>query len=152
MRMRSNFAGLAVVLLMVVSGVTTLSSGRSQPGGSDEAALVASLQATVEMWNRGDINGFMAPYAESATYMTPAGLLAWTRCARATWRSTSPAATPDQQLRFDQLQVRRMGEDHALLTGRFVLTGGGKADQTGRFSLVWVRQAGGWRIIHDHSS
>jgi len=59
---------------------------------------------------------------------------------------------PDQQLRFEQLQVRRLGAEHALLTGRFVLTGGGKAEQSGWFTLVWARTADGWRIIHDHSS
>ena len=55
-------------------------------------------------------------------------------------------------MRFDQLDVRALGDDHALMTGRFTLAGGGKPEQTGRFSLVWLRSAQGWKILHDHSS
>ncbi len=39
-----------------------------------------------------------------------------------------------------------------MMTGGFALTGGGRPDATGRFTLVWQRTAAGWRIIHDHSS
>jgi ketosteroid isomerase-like protein len=42
--------------------------------------------------------------------------------------------------------------DHALITGRFTLSGGGKDEQTGRFTLIWMRTPAGWRIVHDHSS
>jgi ketosteroid isomerase-like protein len=59
---------------------------------------------------------------------------------------------PLQALRFDDLAVRPLGPDHALVTGRFLLSGGGLADQSGRFTLVWVRTPEGWRILHDHSS
>ena len=58
---------------------------------------------------------------------------------------------PLQTLRFDQVEARGLGPDHALMTGRFVLTGGGLAEQSGRFTLVWVRSREGWRILHDHS-
>ena len=57
-----------------------------------------------------------------------------------------------QTLRFEEVEARLLGPDHALMTGRFVLTGGGRADQTGRFTLVWVHSGAGWRILHDHSS
>jgi ketosteroid isomerase-like protein len=36
------------------------------------------------------------------------------------------------------------------VTGHFVLGGGGAA-RSGWFTLVWVRTATGWRILHDHS-
>jgi len=152
MRMPSKFAGVFVALLVVVSAVTTRSFGRSQPVGSDEAALIAVLQDTAAMWNKGDINGFMAPYADSATYMTAAGLIGVDAMRSRYLAKYFTGAAPDQQLRFDQVEVRRLGDNHALLTGRFTLTGGGKADQTGRYSLVWVREPSGWRILHDHSS
>ena len=65
---------------------------------------------------------------------------------------TSPAASLDQQVRFDQTTVRPLGADHALMTGRFTLSGGGQPDRSGWFSLVWKRTPSGWRILHDHSS
>ena len=42
--------------------------------------------------------------------------------------------------------------DAALATARFVLSGGGKPDQSGWFTLVWLRTPAGWRAVHDHSS
>jgi hypothetical protein len=51
-----------------------------------------------------------------------------------------------------QMQVRPIGPEHALMTGRFILSGAGQPDRSGWFTLVWEWQNGRWRIIHDHSS
>jgi ketosteroid isomerase-like protein len=58
---------------------------------------------------------------------------------------------PDQTLNFENLSVRPLPPDHAVMIGRYVLTGGSKPDQSGWFTLIWVRTASGWKIIHDHS-
>jgi uncharacterized protein (TIGR02246 family) len=139
-------ARLTVVVLILLPWVGAASSPPR------EAALMQAIQATAGAWNRGDIDGFMAPYATSATYMTPAGLIGVAAMRARYLTKYFTGASPDQQLRFDQLDVRALGADHALMTGRYTLTGGGKPDQTGRFTLVWVRTPAGWRIIHDHSS
>jgi uncharacterized protein (TIGR02246 family) len=131
-----------------VDGPSRLAHAQTTSGPELETAL----QATAAAWNRGDITGFMAPYADTATYMTPAGLIGVDAMRARYLEKYFTGSTPDQQLRFDQLQVRDLGGDHALMTGRYTLSGGGKPDQTGRFSLVWMRQPGGWRILHDHSS
>jgi len=46
----------------------------------------------------------------------------------------------------------RPGANAALMTGRFVLSGGGEPEQSGWFTLVWQHTATGWKVIHDHSS
>jgi ketosteroid isomerase-like protein len=68
--------------------------------------------------------------------------------ARSFWRD----GKPKQKLSFDRIEVRSLGEVHVLSTGHFVLTGGGEADRSGWFSLVWAKTADGWLIVHDHSS
>ena len=150
--MHHRLALVIVTILFVLSGPGGSWPRASQSAGPDAPAMMASLQATSEMWNRGDIDGFMAPYAESATYMTPAGLIGVNAMRARYLAKYFTWAKPDQQLRFDQLEVRALGTDHALMTGRFTLAGGGKPEQTGRFSLVWLRSAQGWKILHDHSS
>jgi ketosteroid isomerase-like protein len=121
-------------------------------GAAGVSDLPGQLLATTERWNAGDLDGFIAPYGEQTTFMTPGGLID-RDAMRSRYLSRYFTGTrPDQQLRFERLQVRPLGADHALMTGRFVLTGGGKAEQAGWFSLVWNRTPGGWRIIHDHSS
>jgi ketosteroid isomerase-like protein len=59
---------------------------------------------------------------------------------------------PIQQLRFTELAVRPLAADAALATARWTLSGGGKPDQTGWFTLVLLRSPAGWRVVHDHSS
>jgi len=150
MRNASALVVLTVFLLTPWADGPSLEAARASANAGPE--LEAALQATAAAWNGGDIDGFMAPYAPGATYMTAAGLIGVDAMRARYLAKYFTGSKPDQQLRFDQLDVRALGDDHALLTGRFLLTGGGKADQTGRFSLVWVRQPDGWRIIHDHSS
>ena len=56
-----------------------------------------------------------------------------------------------QLLRYEHMDVRMLGKEHALVTGQYVLTGGGGPDRTGWFTTVWARTRQGWRMIHDHS-
>jgi hypothetical protein len=67
---------------------------------------------------------------------------------RSFWRDGQPV----QQLRYEQVRVRPISTEHALMTGRFILSGAGQPDRSGWFTLVWEWQNGRWRIIHDHSS
>ena len=64
------------------------------------------------------------------------------------WRDGRPV----QDLRYEDLSVRPLGPRHALMTGRYVLSGGGRDERTGWFSLVWEERPDGWVILHDHSS
>jgi ketosteroid isomerase-like protein len=50
------------------------------------------------------------------------------------------------------MEVRPLGNDHALLTGRFVLYGNDLPDRKGIYTLVFVRRGKDWKILHDHSS
>ena len=149
MRCRFALVVLAVLFLLPMAGGSSPRASQAEPDGE---AMLKALNATAAMWNRGDLDGFMAPYAASATYMTAAGPIG-VDAMRARYLAKYFTGTrPDQQLRFDELDVRTLGADHALMTGRYVLAGGGKPDQAGRFSLVWMRTPAGWRILHDHSS
>jgi ketosteroid isomerase-like protein len=140
------FVGCSVVVAVLRGDAA------QSPSSAELAGLPAALVATTDRWNAGDLDGFIAPYGRETTFMTPAGLID-RDAMRARYLARYFTGTrPDQQLRFEQLQVRPLGGDHALLTGRFALTGGGKPDQSGWFTLVWAKTPEGWRIIHDHSS
>jgi uncharacterized protein (TIGR02246 family) len=114
--------------------------------------LIRLLQSTAVAWNGGDLDAFVAPYADDATYMTATGPIGRDAIKARYASKYFTGGKPDQQLRFDQTTVRPLGADHALMTGRFTLSGGGQPDRSGWFSLVWKRTPSGWRILHDHSS
>ncbi len=120
---------------------------------ADDAEVRRKLQSTADAWNRADLAGHVAPYADSAGFMTGRGPMIGrdkieASLRRGFWRDGKPVQT----LRYEHVNVRALGRDHALVTGRFVLTGGGRDDASGWFSLVWERGPQGWREIHDHSS
>lgn len=150
-----------LLLLFLSLGLAACQSTRP-PAGPDatpgvydamEADLLAAMEASAAAWNRADLDGHVAIYSDESTFMTRNGPLRGRDAirdvlARGFWNEGRPA----QQLRFEELDVRPLGPDHALLTGRFVLTGGDRPEATGRFSTVWARTPEGWRLIHDHSS
>jgi beta-aspartyl-peptidase (threonine type) len=148
-------ASLAALSLLPVgrgfslAASSSTQAARQQPADED---LTGRLHSTATAWNAGDLDAFVAPYAGTATYMTPAGPIGKAAMLARYRERYFTGSRPDQQLRFEEVVVRPLGEAHSLMTGRYVLTGGGKPDLTGRFTLVWAKLADGWRIVHDHSS
>lgn len=139
--------------LLVAAGCVRVSAQRHRDPASAERDIRAALQRSVDAWNAGDLAGHVAVYADSATMMGGRGLITGRATisaglARGYWRE----GRPQQQLRFEDLAVRLLGERHALVTGRCVLTGGGEPDTSCRFSLTWELRQGRWVIVHDHSS
>ncbi len=120
---------------------------------SDEAQIRGSIAASASAFNRGDLPGHLAIYDGSVQFMTKngprPGIAPIEKAFREAYFKDGKAI---QQLRFEELAVRPLAPDTALATARFVLSGGGKPDQAGWFTLVWLRTPVGWRVVHDHSS
>jgi uncharacterized protein (TIGR02246 family) len=117
------------------------------------AAIPPALMASADAWNKADLPGHIGLYTDNATFMGGNGPIQGRQrvgesLAKSFWRD----GKPKQTLSFDRIEVRALGDRHALSTGHFVLTGGGEADRSGWFSLTWEKTGAGWRIIHDHSS
>lgn len=120
---------------------------------ADEAQIRAATLASAEAWNRGDLPGHLAIYVDTVTFMTGKGPRPGVAAIEQSFTNTYfRDGRPKQNLAFEQVTVRPLGRDAALETGRFVLSGGGEPEQSGWFTLVWVRTPEGWRAVHDHSS
>ena len=120
---------------------------------ADEAEIRARTQASVEGWNRGDLKAHLALYVDTVSFMTREGPRPGVAAVEAAFtRTYFRDGRPKQALRFERLAIRPLGRDAAVETGRFVLSGGGEPEQSGWFTLVWLRTADGWRAVHDHSS
>lgn len=119
--------------------------------------IVAALNESAVQWNLGNLEGFLDPYLDSpaTTFAGSSGVTRGKDAVRQQYlRSYWASGTPSQALRFTGIEVRPLGPDHALAVGQYVLEDREAAapPASGWFSLVWVRTAGGWKIIHDHSS
>ena len=154
---RSSRSWTSALLLALATGAcaTAPAAGPApvaQTWSADEAQIRAAMQASADAWNRGDLKGHLAIYVDTVTFMTPNGPRPGVAAIEQSFTSTFfQGGRPKQNLRFEQMVVRPLGPTSALGTGRFILSGGGTPDNTGWFTLVWVRTPDGWRAVHDHS-
>jgi ketosteroid isomerase-like protein len=119
----------------------------------DHARMNAALKASADAWNAGDLRGHLAIYDESVTVMTKSGPRPTIAAIEASFSAAYfRDGKPKQKLRMESVAIRSLSRDSARMTGRFVLSGGGEAEQSGWFTLIWVRKAAGWKAVHDHTS
>lgn len=114
------------------------------------------MEASAAAWNRGDLTGFLADYADDASFVTASGLAHGRDRLRAIyergyWRD---GQGPRDALRFEDFDIRTTGPRTAVAFGRFILYDrqSGESTDTGSFSLTLRLGADGWKIVHDHSS
>jgi uncharacterized protein (TIGR02246 family) len=116
-------------------------------------AIPQLLAESADAWNAADLDGHVSIYADSSRFMTGEGPVTGRDRTRAILEQYFfRDGQPVQQLRFERIEVRPLGAEHALVTGRFVLTGGGEDERSGWFSTVWAWNGTRWETIHDHSS
>lgn len=123
---------------------------------ADEAAAIQKvLNDQAVAWNKGDLEEFMKAYlrTEDITFMgknITRGYDAVLKRYQGNYGNKDKMGT----LRFEEIEVRLLGRDHALVLGRFYLArnAAGGGDATGRYTLVGVKTKDGWRFIHDHTS
>ena len=126
--------------------------------GPLSAEIVGMLHESTVSWNSGDLDGYLDDYwpSEELTFSGPEGVTrGWedlrSRYLHSYW---APGVRRDS-LRFEELEVTPLGEDHALVLGRYVLfqpEDSGDLRGTGYFTLVLGKVDGAWRILHDHTS
>ena len=159
--MRIKPSGNHAMAAALLAGSLLLLSACTSPGplqgdawaSQDETQIRASLDASVAAWNRGDLKGHLAIYDPSVTAMTKKGPRPTVEAIEESFSKAYFAdGKPKQNLRMESVVVRGLSAQSALVTGRYVLSGGQQAEQSGWFTLVWVRTPAGWRAVHDHSS
>jgi ketosteroid isomerase-like protein len=143
-----------ILLIAAVSGCASQMQSVNAPlrYPSDAASIRKTLDTTTVGWNRGDLPAYLYAYTDSATTMGPTGLVRGVNAIgdqmeKGFWKG----GRPTQALHYEHLEIRPLGPDHALVTGQYVLTGGGRPNRTGWFTTIWARTPRGWRMIHDHS-
>jgi uncharacterized protein (TIGR02246 family) len=160
-RLRTYLITLAAVAGIIVTtpacgsgeGAPAASAAPTATANDASAAIPMALTASADAWNNADLAGHIRPYADSATFMGNNGpIQGRDRVGESLSRSFWRDGKPKQRLSFDQIDVRPLGDRHALVTGHFLLSGGGEADRSGWFSLTWEKSDAGWQILHDHSS
>ena len=111
------------------------------------------MDAQIEAWNAGSVDGFMKGYWNSPDLVFVSG-------ARVTrgWQQTLDRYKRSYDTRekmgvltFSDLEIMPLSKDAAKVLGTWTVKKAG-GDATGKFTLIFRKLKEGWRIIHDHTS
>jgi uncharacterized protein (TIGR02246 family) len=142
----------ALLITLLITACARTPATNTPAPQTAAADIRAVLDSTAAGWNRGDLSRYLWAYVDSATAMGANGPERGVgaiegQMRRGFWRTGRPVQT----LHYEHVEVRMLGDQHALVTGQYVLTGGGQPQRTGWFTTVWMRTPAGWRMMHDHS-
>ena len=121
--------------------------------GETVAAVRAVLDAQVQAWNRGDVEGYMDGYerAETTTFVSGDTVTRGWQTVLERYKQSYDTREKMGTLEFTELKIKPLGPFYALAAGRWKLTRAADAPH-GRFTLLFRRTERGWRITHDHTS
>ena len=147
-----NLIAALVVSLFLLTISSTVYGQAFVKNAKAEADIKAVLEITANGWNTGELSKYLFAYVPEATEMLSTGPTGGVEAIEKTMKEGFwKTGRPIQQLRYENLVVRMLGKDNALVTGQYVLSGGDRPDRKGWFTTVWVKTKQGWRMIHDHS-
>jgi ketosteroid isomerase-like protein len=161
--LRKLLAALLVLTATAAFYASTLTFAQQSSAGEQtkmsgrEAKIISAvravLDAQVAAWNRGDIDGYMDGYARSdeTVFISGDTLTRGWQTVLGRYKKGYDSREKMGQLSFSELEIKPLGDETAVATGRWQLT---RAKDTphGRFTLIFRRTKAGWRIIHDHTS
>ena len=143
--------GRAVAVLAAASALASVAAAQG-PGAT---AARSVLDAQVEAWNRGDLEGFMATYWRSPDLVFCSGgtvTRGWDETLARYRKRYQSEGREMGHLQFDAIEVIPLGEDAALARGAWRLHMTDGKEPHGLFTLLLRRFDGAWRIVHDHTS
>jgi len=149
-------AGTSIAALASAAALTFLAAPTRAASPADaEKGPRAVLNAQVEAWNRGDLEGYMESYWKSPDLVFFSNGQE-TRGWQATldrYRTRYQAAGKQMgKLDFPAMDVVSLGRDAALARGRWRLKMPDGKELTGMTTVILRKRPEGWRIVHDHSS
>jgi uncharacterized protein (TIGR02246 family) len=143
---------LAVVLMASFLAAPHPAASAQQAGA---AVIQQVLREQADAWNRGDVEAFMQAYkdAPDTTFIGKSIQRGYVPILDR-YKKAYPNKDAMGKLDFSEIEVRNLGPEYAVTTGRFHLArnAAGGGDASGIFSLIWEKTPHGWKIILDHTS
>jgi ketosteroid isomerase-like protein len=141
-------------ILLITAFSVFLLQAKAQNGAgphSKETAIISAMNNSANDWNTGNLDNFMKMYIDSSTMMMPTGPAGLSTIRELYEKKYFNGKMPKQNLYYSEMKVTLLGDNYALLTGKFTLSGNNLPERSGRYSLVMVLTKNGWKILHDHS-
>lgn len=141
---------LAWLLVIATAACSPVTKGHS-PADDERALLTANREYDAAIL-AGDATALDRLYTDDFTFV---GDRAEMRNKRQQIKHMTDGQVRVLSARSDDIKIKSLGSDYALLTGRFTgryRAGSTDVDFVERYSSVWVRDGAAWRLRHEHSS
>jgi ketosteroid isomerase-like protein len=145
--------------LALVSAVSALpiACTRAAPpaaGGSMRDEILATMSQSGKEWTHGDLTASMGDYLDSSrtTYVTKQEVLRGRDAIRAHYAARFAPGVRQDSLWFQNVEVDSLAPGVANVIAFYVLSRGDSVIARGPTTVVMLRTASGWKIVHDHSS
>ena len=119
-------------------------------GGGSIPEIDDLMKEQTQAWNRGDLDGFLAPYADSLHFIG-SKVMRTKEEVHEMYQRKYFNRDPRGVLEFDNLEIRPIGDRNAYVLGIWKVYRNGDTLQ-GHYTLIWEKGPDGWKIISDHSS
>jgi ketosteroid isomerase-like protein len=148
--------GTRITVSLTVYLTLVFASGCALPRetGNNDGEIITSVRSVLETqqaaWNRGDIDGFMDGYDRAGTTAFVSGdeLTRGWQTVLDRYKQHYKTREDMGTLAFSELAIQAVHRDLAIADGRWQLIRAGDRPH-GRFTLLFQRTNGSWRIIHD---
>lgn len=137
-------------LLLFPASLTAQSSGQLFTASREQLDVTKVLLAQEAAWNKADLDAYLAEFKDARD---TEAVLNGPVLGLANIRSAYHAAFPNKEamgdLEQNEIEVRELGPDYALATGKYRLArsrrNGGDAE--GTFTDIFEKTADGWKLI-----
>lgn len=130
----------------------TACSVKATDTASDVAALKATEQAWFDLYNKGDSVGVANQYAEDGMILAPGQPAAVGNAAIRAFLATDVGSTKSANYidKAGDINGAGVSGDMGWVSGAYILTdSSGKVVDQGKYTTVYRRANGGWKIIRD---
>lgn len=143
-------AGGEAMQTPATSAPSSIKSAQARPRPAEDV-IRAVLLARTAAWNDGDLGAFMTGYWKSDELRFISGTSLSKGWNQTLERYQERYGADLGRLSFEGLDVEMIGEDIAIVSGRYSRARAGESD-LGALTLVMKRFDGLWRIVHEHST
>lgn len=152
--MKTQLALFALLASSIISfGDSNIFAASKNQDAKTRMEVRAVLDAQVEAWNRGDIEGFMRGYwnSDETVFVSGDTVTRGWKTVLERYKKGYDSRVKMGTLTFSELEIKPLSKDAAVALGRWELK---RANDNphGRFTLIFHRAKDGWRIVHDHTS
>ncbi len=157
MRLRTAVLFLSLFAVTQLAAVTAGAQAADQLYTASRAQLDVTkiLIAQQAAWNKGDLNSFLALYKDDAkTEAMLGGPVRGLGNIRSAFHINYPNRDSMGHIENTEVEVRELGENYALATGKYHLTRGKKAggDADGTFLSIMEKTVSGWKVIFSENT